>query len=94
MVLCLQDSWLIIYADPTIFARTQCTSAEQLQIELDKLADVLTLEEGEDTWEKLERAVIRFAGITRGGGYKFTGVFMEGVGKKGTGLRLVQCVRV
>lgn len=51
-------------------------------------------EEREDTWEKFEKAIIRFAGITRGGGYKQMDIFVRGVGNKGVGLRIVDCVRL
>jgi hypothetical protein len=40
----------------------------------------------------MEKAVIRFAGITRGGGYKHVDVYVAGVGRTGIGSRLVECV--
>jgi len=63
-----------------------------LQAELDSLANTLALGEKEDTWEKLERAVIRFTAITRGGGYKHLAQYVEGVGRKGVGLQVAACV--
>ncbi|KAK4686217.1 hypothetical protein P7C73_g3911, partial [Tremellales sp. Uapishka_1] len=73
-------------------AKIPCTSAHQLQMELENLAAVLEPAEKEDTWEKFERAIVRFAGITRGGGYKYTEVYLEGVGRNGVGPRLVDCM--
>lgn len=70
----------------------QCPTPHALQIELDALATVLEPDEREDTWEKFERALIRFAAITRGGGYKHLELYVRGVGNKGVGLRIVDCV--
>ena len=64
-----------------------------MQTEVDSLSAVLSLGEKEDTWEKLEKAVIRFAAVTRGGGYKHLAQYVDGVGRKGVGLQLAACVR-
>lgn len=53
---------------------------------------ILELREQEDTWEKMERAIIRFTGVTRGGGYKHLPVFVDGMGKMGVGLKVGACV--
>ena len=73
-------------------AELQCPTTQHLQAELDDLQAVLDLGEREDTWEKMERAIIRFAAITRGGGYKLLPLYVEGVGRKGVGLQLAACV--
>lgn len=73
-------------------ADAQCPTPQHLQIELDALAAVLELREQEDTWEKMERGIIRFTGVTKGGGYKHLPLFIEGVGKMGVGLKVGQCV--
>ena len=70
----------------------QCATPQQLQTELDALTAVLELGEREDTWEKMERALIRFAGITRGGGYKHLPLFTDGIGRSGLGLAITACV--
>lgn len=72
--------------------RPQCTTVETLQFELDKLQDALEGEEREDTWERFERGLLKFAAVTRGGGYRFGGVYVEGVGVKGCGARVIECV--
>ncbi|EIW67432.1 hypothetical protein TREMEDRAFT_74579 [Tremella mesenterica DSM 1558] len=69
-----------------------CPTPHNLQAELDALAAVLDLGEKEDTWEKMERAIIRFACVTRGGGYKHLTVFVDGLGRKGLGLKLAACM--
>jgi hypothetical protein len=53
---------------------------------------VIALGEREETWDKIERAIIRFTAVTRGGGYKHHDMFMKAVGNKGIGLDLVDCV--
>ncbi|EKD02119.1 hypothetical protein A1Q2_03481 [Trichosporon asahii var. asahii CBS 8904] len=73
-------------------AKILCPTPHALQIELDALATVLEPDEREDTWEKFERALIRFAAITRGGGYKHLELYVRGVGNKGVGLRIVDCM--
>ncbi len=40
----------------------------------------------------MEKGIIRFTGVTRGGGYKHLDLFVRGVGNKGVGLRIVDCV--
>jgi hypothetical protein len=70
----------------------KCPTPQHLQAELETLTSTLDLGEKEDTWEKLERALIRFAGVTRGGGYKHGPMFVEGVGRQGNGLKIVACV--
>jgi hypothetical protein len=42
----------------------------------------------------MERALIRFAGITRGGGYKHVALYVEGIGRKGLGMNITACVSV
>ncbi|KAL1408778.1 hypothetical protein Q8F55_005591 [Vanrija albida] len=73
-------------------AKIPCPSPHSLQLELDTLAAVLEPQEREDTWEKFERAIIRFAAVTRGGGYKHLDAYVRGVGNKGVGLKLVDCM--
>lgn len=65
---------------------------ETLLVELEKLEEALEGEEREDTWERFERGLLRFAAVTRGGGYRFGAVFVEGMGVKGLGGRVVECV--
>ncbi|XAO25856.1 hypothetical protein I312_104686 [Cryptococcus bacillisporus CA1280] len=60
--------------------------------ELDSLAYALEPEEREDTWEKFEKAIIRFTAVTRGGGYQFTESYVEGVGRGGVGSKIVRCM--
>ena len=71
---------------------SQCTTPDQLVLELEKLEDALAPEETEDTWGKFEKALLRFAAVTRGGGYRHTDVYMQGVGIKGLGDKIVRCV--
>ena len=71
---------------------SQCPSPHILQVELDALSAVLEVGEREDTWEKQERAIIRFTAVTRGGGYKHLPLFVDGVGRKGAGMGLATCV--
>ena len=71
---------------------SQCPTPQHLQAELDTLGDILALGEKEETWEKLERALIRFAGVTRGGGYKHVAMYVEGIGRKGVGHAITACV--
>ncbi|ORX38689.1 hypothetical protein BD324DRAFT_621950 [Kockovaella imperatae] len=77
-------------------AKIQCPDAATLQIEIDILAQVLDLGEREDTWEKLEKGLIRFAGVTRGGGYKHLPLFVDalgrGRGRTALGPQVVACV--
>nr|XP_031860079.1 uncharacterized protein CI109_004443 [Kwoniella shandongensis]KAA5527151.1 hypothetical protein CI109_004443 [Kwoniella shandongensis] len=63
-----------------------------LQAELEDLTYALAPEEKEDTWEKFEKAIIRFAAVTRGGGYKHLEMYIEGVGRKGVGPKLAKCM--
>lgn len=69
----------------------QCPTVQNLQAELDALGGLLALGEKEETWEKLEKGLIRFAGITRGGGYKHLPLFVDGIGRKGVGPEVVAC---
>ncbi|TYJ52628.1 hypothetical protein B9479_006760 [Cryptococcus floricola] len=69
-----------------------CPTQRHLLEELDELAYALEPAEKEDTWEKFEKAIIRFAAVVRGGGYKFTETFVEGVGRGGVGTKLVRCM--
>ncbi|KAL7423510.1 hypothetical protein Q5752_001090 [Cryptotrichosporon argae] len=73
-------------------AKIPCPTPHMLQDELDTLAEVLEPPEKEETWEKFERVLIRLAGITRGGGYKHVDVYVRGVGPKGVGLKIVNCM--
>lgn len=75
-----------------IHLTSQCPTPQHLQAELDALAGPLALPEKEDTWEKMEKALIRFAGVTRGGGYKHLPLFVDGVGRKGVGGDIAACV--
>lgn len=70
----------------------QCPTVETLLYELEKLEEALEGEEKEETWERFERGLARFAAVTRGGGYRFGPVFVEGMGVKGLGGRVVECV--
>ncbi|BEI79912.1 hypothetical protein CcaverHIS002_0104410 [Cutaneotrichosporon cavernicola] len=69
-----------------------CSTPQILQVELDVLATALGPPEREDTWEKMEKGIIRFTGVSRGGGYKHIDLFVRGVGNKGVGLRIVDCM--
>jgi hypothetical protein len=71
---------------------TQCPTPECLLQELDKLEQALDGQEREDTWERFERGILRFAAVTRGGAHKFVGVYVEGMGVKGLGPKVVECV--
>ncbi|OCF57433.1 hypothetical protein L486_04891 [Kwoniella mangroviensis CBS 10435] len=73
-------------------AKIPCPTPQHLRDELDTLTWALEPEEKEDTWEKFERAIIRFSAVTRGGGYKHTELFVEGVGRSGIGKKLVKCM--
>lgn len=87
--------WLEQPADPhaSLFtSRDQCTTLEQLQNELYQLETALAPEEREDTWEKMERAILRFAAITRGGAYKLGEPYIKSLGAKANGTKLVSCV--
>jgi len=59
---------------------------------LDGLAPIFEQPESEESWDKLERALIRLGSVTRGGGYKHVVVFVEGVGRQGFGPAIVACV--
>lgn len=74
------------------FPHPQCTTPDQLLLELEKLEEALFPEETEDTWGKFEKALLRFAAVTRGGGYRYTDVYLQGVGIKGLGDKIVRCV--
>ncbi|WVQ99840.1 hypothetical protein IAU59_006983 [Kwoniella sp. CBS 9459] len=73
-------------------AKIPCTTPQQLRDEIDAVTWALEPEEKEDTWEKFERAIIRFAAVTRGGGYKMTEQFVEGIGRNGVGVKLAKCM--
>lgn len=74
------------------FANTQCPTPQHLQAELAALSDILEPGETEETWDRIEKAIIRFSAVVRGGGYKHGDMFVTGVGNKGIGLGLVDCV--
>jgi hypothetical protein len=40
----------------------------------------------------MERGIVRFAGVTRGGGYKHLPLYIEGLGRKGVGMGVAACV--
>lgn len=61
--------------------------------ELETLEHALEGQEREDTWERFERGILRFAAVTRGGAHKFVAVYVEGIGVKGLGPKVVECVR-
>ncbi|KAJ9101103.1 hypothetical protein QFC21_003321 [Naganishia friedmannii] len=69
-----------------------CPAVETLLWELEKLEEALEGAEKEETWERFERGILRFAAVTRGGGHKFTEVYIEGMGVKGLGPRVVECM--
>lgn len=73
-------------------AKIPCTSIDHFEFELSALASAIAPDETEDNWEKMERAILRFAGITRGGAYKLGAVYVEAVGSKGQGPKLVACM--
>ncbi|WRT68225.1 uncharacterized protein IL334_005201 [Kwoniella shivajii] len=73
-------------------AKIPCPTPHHLKEELETLTWALEPEEKEDTWEKFERAIIRFSAVTRGGGYKHTDLYIEGVGRKGVGPKLAKCM--
>ncbi|ORY35360.1 clasp N terminal-domain-containing protein [Naematelia encephala] len=73
-------------------AKIPCPTPQHLIAELDAFSAILALGEREDTWEKLEKAVIRFAGVTRGGGYKHLALYVEGVGRTGVGMNVAACM--
>ncbi|GHJ89308.1 hypothetical protein NliqN6_5710 [Naganishia liquefaciens] len=56
-----------------------CPTVECLVEELEKLGQALEGEEREETWERMERGIARFAAVTRGGGYRFPGVYVDGM---------------
>ena len=64
-----------------------------MQAEFEELAPIFEKPESEESWDKLERALIRLGAVTRGGGYKHVAVFVEGVGRQGFGPAIVACVR-
>jgi hypothetical protein len=70
----------------------KCPTPDHLVMELEKLEDALTPEETEDTWQKFEKALLRFAAVTRGGAHKHVDVYLQGVGIKGLGDKIVRCV--
>ncbi|KAJ9110863.1 hypothetical protein QFC19_001372 [Naganishia cerealis] len=69
-----------------------CPTVDTLLWELEKLEEALEGAEKEETWERFERGILRFAAVTRGGGHKFTEVYIEGMGVKGLGPRVVECM--
>jgi hypothetical protein len=62
-----------------------------LQAEFETLQAALDLGEGEHTWEKVDRGIVRFTAVVKGGGYKHAN-FVEGVGKHHAGLQLASYV--
>ncbi|GAA5827362.1 hypothetical protein JCM11251_003780 [Rhodosporidiobolus azoricus] len=52
-------------------------SPRDLAVEVDTLLAVLALNETEDTWEKINKAVKRFQAVVRGGACKFTDEFVH-----------------
>lgn len=85
----------IIIACPDVQsnANNQCPTPQHLQAELENLTAILGLGEREETWDKMEKALIRFAGVTRGGGYKHLPLFTDGIGRKGCASKVAECVR-
>ncbi|WWC90878.1 uncharacterized protein L201_005815 [Kwoniella dendrophila CBS 6074] len=73
-------------------AKIPCPTPHHLKEELETLIWALEPEEKEDTWEKFERAIIRFSAVTRGGAYKHTDQYVEGIGRGGIGKKLVKCM--
>jgi hypothetical protein len=59
--------------------RHQCESVHQLEQELATLRETLSLEETEETWDRIARALARFSAIVKGGGYKFEKELVNGV---------------
>jgi len=70
----------------------QCPTPQHLQAEIATLTAIIEPGETEDSWDKMERAIIRFTAVVKGGGYKHHDVFIKAVGNKGIGLKLVDCV--
>ncbi|KAF8590933.1 hypothetical protein K439DRAFT_1119805 [Ramaria rubella] len=56
---------------PIIPDKIPCESVQQLEQEFSTLQDALSLEETEETWDRIERALIRFSAVVKGGGYKY-----------------------
>ena len=75
-----------------IVPNQQCPTPQHLQAELENLDAILALGEKEETWDKMEKALIRFAGVTRGGGYKHLPLFTDGIGRKGCASKVAECV--
>ena len=57
----------------------QCESAQELQQEISVLRETLSLEETEETWDRIARALARFSAIVKGGGFKFEKELVHGV---------------
>ncbi|KAF8532513.1 clasp N-terminal domain-containing protein, partial [Gautieria morchelliformis] len=57
----------------------QCESAQQLEGELSTLRDALSLEETEETWDRIARALTKFAAVVKGGGYKYEMELVNGI---------------
>lgn len=70
---------------------SQCPTPQHLQAELDTLTRVLDPGETEENWDKMEKAIIRFTAVVRGGAYKHHDLFMMGVGKV-NGHKISSCV--
>lgn len=70
----------------------QCPTIDQLHTELSLFQQSLNLDETEDTWEKIERAILRFAAVTRGGGAKFGEEYVRIMGGREMGGKIVRCV--
>jgi hypothetical protein len=77
---------------PSTVTNQQCPTPQHLQAELENLNAILALGEKEETWDKMEKALIRFAGVTRGGGYKHLPLFTDGIGRKGCASKVAECV--
>jgi len=43
------------------------------------LAEVLSLSETEETWDRIERALARFTAVVKGGGHKFEKELVDGM---------------
>jgi hypothetical protein len=77
---------------PLTVTNQKCPTPQHLQAELENLNAILALGEKEETWDKMEKALIRFAGVTRGGGYKHLPLFTDGIGRKGCASKVAECV--
>ncbi|KAF8530464.1 clasp N-terminal domain-containing protein, partial [Hysterangium stoloniferum] len=56
-----------------------CDSLHSFQQELSTLSDALSATETEETWDRIERALIRFGAIVKGGGFRYEKELVDGI---------------